>query len=151
MVSHLLISKLSAWKNTMGAMAKRREQCHESDGTKAPMAKRCLGKCHGTHGIFACTPPKGFPWRSPLEKCHGAHSIFACTPPKGFPRRSGPFLLNKKTCLLVKQEDMPSCSTRRHVFLFNKKTCLLVQQDNMSSCSTRGHVFLFNKKTCLLV
>ena len=69
------------------------------------------------------------------------------------------FLLNRKTFLLVpqedmfffQQEDMSSGSTRRHVFLFNKKTCLLVGQEDMSSCWRRRHVFLFNKKTCLLV
>ena len=44
LVGHLLIFKVSAWKNTMGAMAKRREQCHENHGKKAPMAKRYLGK-----------------------------------------------------------------------------------------------------------
>jgi len=55
--------------------------------------------------------------------------------------------------LLVGQEDMTSCLTRRHVFLFNKKTsvrveqeektCLLVQQEDISSCSTKRHVFFF--------
>jgi len=36
------------------------------------------------------------------------------------------------------------------VFLLNKKTCLLVQQDDTSSLSTTIHVFLLNKKTCIL-
>jgi len=65
------------------------------------------------------------------------------------------FLLNKKTCLLVKQEDVDvsSCSTRRHVFFifFNRNMCLLVQQEDMSSCWARRHFFLFNKRTCLPV
>ena len=34
------------------------------------------------------------------------------------------------------------CSTRRHVFLLNKKTSLLVEQEDMSSGSTRRHVLL---------
>ena len=38
----------------------------------------------------------------------------------------------EKTCLLVEQEDMSSCRTRRRVFLFNKKTCILVKQGDMS-------------------
>ena len=103
---HLLIFKLSAWKDAMAAMAKRREQCHESHGKKAPMAKRCPGKMSWGHTSQ----------RIPLEV--------------------RPFLLNKKTCLPVKQEDMSSCSTRRHVFLVNKKTCLLVQREDMPSCLT---------------
>ena len=49
-------------------------------------------------------------------------------------RRTHVSLLKKRTCLLVEQEHMSSCWTRRHVFLFNQK-----------------HVFLLNKKTCLLV
>ena len=40
---------------------------------------------------------------------------------------------------------------RRHVFFLNGKTCLLVEQDDMSSCSTRSHVFLFNRRRCPLV
>ena len=32
------------------------------------------------------------------------------------------------------QKHMSSCSTRKHVFLLNKKTCLLVEQENMCSC-----------------
>ena len=44
LVFHLLIFKVSAWKITMGAMAKRSEQCDESHGKKVHMAKRCLGK-----------------------------------------------------------------------------------------------------------
>ena len=60
-------------------------------------------------------------------------------------------LLNNKTCLLVEQEDMPSCSTGRRVFLFDRKTCLLVRQEDLYACSTRRPVFLHNKMTCLLV
>ena len=51
-------------------------------------------------------------------------------------------LLDKKMCLVVEQEDISSCSARRHVFLFSKihvflfntKTCLRVQQEDMSPC-----------------
>jgi len=57
--------------------------------------------------------------------------------------------------VLVRQEDTPSCSTRRHVFcrtgkhvcLLNKRTCLLVQQEDASLCW--AGVFLLNKNTCL--
>jgi len=48
------------------------------------------------------------------------------------------------TCLLVQQQDMSSCSTRRRAFLLSKKTCPLVQQEDMPS-------LLLNRKTCLLV
>ena len=41
------------------------------------------------------------------------------------PGRALQSTLNKKTCLLVDQEDTFSCSTRRRAFLLNKKTCLL--------------------------
>ena len=62
------------------------------------------------------------------------------------------FLFNKRTCLLVEEEDMSSCSTIRHVFLFNKRKCLCVEQEDMSLFSTATHVFfLLNKKTCSLV
>jgi len=80
------------------------------------------------------------------------------------------FLFNKKTYLLVEQEarlhvqqeDMCSCSPRRHVFFFNEKTCLpankqkeetslIAEQEDLSSCSTRIHAFLLSKKTSLLV
>ena len=37
------------------------------------------------------------------------------------------------TCLRVEQKNMSSCSTRIHVFLFNKKTCLLVGQEDVPS------------------
>ena len=71
----------------------------------------------------------------------------------------------KKTCLLVEQEDicscsarrlvpredMSSCPTRRHMFLLNRQTCLLVEPEDVSSCWTRRHVSLLNKKTRLLV
>ena len=33
---------------------------------------------------------------------------------------------------LAELEDVSSCSTRRHVFLLNKKTCLLLGQEDMS-------------------
>ena len=58
-------------------------------------------------------------------------------------------LFRTKTCLLVRQEDMSSCSTRRHTFLFNSLQG--VEQEDMSSCSTRGCVFLSNRGTGLLV
>ena len=70
------------------------------------------------------------------------------------------FLFDKKTRLAIQQEDLSSCSTKRHVFLFerkhvflldrkarplvHKKTCLLAEQEDLS-------FLLFNKKTCLLV
>ena len=68
------------------------------------------------------------------------------------------FLLTKRACLLVGQEDMPSFSTTRPAFLMNKKTRLLVEHEGMSSRGARRHVLLFkktclqllNKKTCLL-
>ena len=34
-----------------------------------------------------------------------------------------------QTCLLVEQEDMSPCPTRRYVFLFNKEKSLLVQKE----------------------
>ena len=57
-------------------------------------------------------------------------------------------LFNKKTCLLVEQEDMSedmssNCSTRRQ-FLLKKKTCLPAEQEDMSSSSTRRQVFYWN-------
>ena len=67
------------------------------------------------------------------------------------------FLLDRRTCLLVEQEDivqqgeMSSCSIRRLVFWSNKKTCLLVLQKDVSSCSTRRRVFLSHRRACLLV
>ena len=73
------------------------------------------------------------------------------------------FLLNKKTRLLGRQEDMSSCCkrrhvscrTERHVFLANKKTCVVVivvvEREDMSSCSKGRHVCLLSKKTCRLV
>ena len=60
------------------------------------------------------------------------------------------FLWHNRTRLLVAQEDMSSCGTRRHVFLCHKKTFLLVTQEDMFSCDTRKHVFLCHKKTCFL-
>ena len=60
--------------------------------------------------------------------------------------------LVKKACLLVEQEDMSSCWTRRHVFLFNRKTWPLAQQEDMSTCwRRRRHVLLLKKKTHPLV
>ena len=52
------------------------------------------------------------------------------------------FLFNKKTRLLVQQEDMFSCSTSKHVILFNKKTCALFKQED---------IFFYNRKTCCLL
>ena len=46
----------------------------------------------------------------------------------------GTKLVDKRRCVLFKQEDMCSSSTTRRVFLFNRKTCLLVQQEDRSSC-----------------
>jgi len=60
-------------------------------------------------------------------------------------------LFDKKTCLLVEQEAMPSCLATEHVFMFDEGTCLRVAQENMLSCSAARHVFLLNKMTCLLV
>jgi len=68
--------------------------------------------------------------------------------------------LNKKTGLLVEQEDVEDmspcpkedmlfCLTGRRVFLCDRKTCLLVEQEDMSPGSTRRHVFLLDKTTCL--
>ena len=55
------------------------------------------------------------------------------------------YLCNKKTGLLVEQENMSCCSTRRHVQSLRKKTRLLVvavQEDvSSSSCATGRHVF----------
>ena len=47
------------------------------------------------------------------------------------------FWSNKKTCLLFRQEDMPSCWTRRHVCVMDKKRCLRVPQEDMSSCQRK--------------
>jgi len=57
-------------------------------------------------------------------------------------------VINKRTCLL---EDMPTCGTRRHGFLLNKKTCLPVQQQDKSCHATGGQLMLVNTKTCLAV
>ena len=35
-----------------------------------------------------------------------------------------------------------SCGTASHVCLVNKKTCLLVDQEDISSCGTSRHIFL---------
>ena len=88
---------------------------------------------------LAISPPgaqvfSAFPW--PTWHCR-AH--LATRPPgirhlsKAESRRHV-FLLNKKICLLVEQEDTSSCRTRRHVFLLNKNTRLLVEQEDMPSC-----------------
>jgi len=71
-------------------------------------------------------------------------------------RRQVP-LFNKKTCRLVKQEDMVFWFDKRHVVLFNNllvvepDECRLVQQVDMSSLRTRRQVAFFQKRTCLLV
>ena len=83
-------------------------------------------------------------------------------------------------CLLAEQEDMYSCSARRHVllcslveqedvflarqgdmsnYLFDKKARFLVQQEDMLACSAnvtfsssaRRHALLFNQRACVLV
>jgi len=41
---HYPILKVSAWTSAMGAMAKRRGNCHVSHGNKVTMARRRLGK-----------------------------------------------------------------------------------------------------------
>ena len=61
--------------------------------------------------------------------------------------------------VLVKQEDMSSCVTRRNAFvchkktglLFHMKTCPLVSQVDMPSCATSSHVYFCHKETWLLV
>ena len=60
------------------------------------------------------------------------------------------FVLNRKTCILVQQEDRSSWWARRHVLVLSKNACILVRQENMSSCLTRRHVFLRGKNTCPL-
>ena len=72
--------------------------------------------------------------------------------------------MDNETCLLFQQQDMYTCSARRHVFLLNKTFPGVEEEDDdeeegeeedvdeeqeaecMSSCSTRGHVFLLDKK-----
>ena len=44
LVGHLHISRFLAWKNDIGSMGRSAEEMH------------------GAHGIFTCTPLKGFPW-----------------------------------------------------------------------------------------
>ena len=96
----------------------------------------------------------------------GARFISNCTALAGHPMQAQehwrvPFH-NDVTlwfCLLVTQEEMSSCLTRKYVFLWHKKTCLLVTQVIISSCVARGHsscvsrrhFFLCHKKTLLLV
>ena len=90
---------------------------------------------------------------SASEKCHRKHGQVCRT------NAWGPWHFSRCTCLkgflsellFVEQEDMSSCSTRRHFFLLNKKTCLLVEPEDISSCRTGRHVYLLNKKTCLPV
>ena len=53
---------------------------------------------------------KKLPWRPELPKNARVVKQSTELPTK---------MLSKKTCLLVEQEDMFSCSTRRHVFLLN--------------------------------
>ena len=65
------------------------------------------------------------------------------------------FLFDKrtdmKTCLPVQPEGCVCCWTKRHAFLLNERTRLLVKQEDMSSGSTGRHclkrmqVFLFRK------
>ena len=58
------------------------------------------------------------------------------------------FLSHNKTCLLARQETMPSCVTRRHVFLCHKKTCVLVAQEDMFSAPKSRNPEI--KKHCFL-
>jgi len=58
------------------------------------------------------------------------------------PKTRHVFLLAEKACLIVQQG---------HVLLFNKNMCLLALQEDMSSCSTRRHVSLFNKTAFCVV
>jgi len=53
-------------------------------------------------------------------------------------------------CLLVTQEDMCSCDTRRNAVLWPKNKCLLGTQAEISSCDTRRTVFLWHENKCLL-
>jgi len=60
----------------------------------------------------------------------------------------------KQTCLLVKQEDRSSGWTRKHVFWFGQETwhCFVAeqeQQEDMPSCSTRRHVLLHAHALCV--
>jgi len=55
-----------------------------------------------------------------------------CCPARRHVNKKTCFLPNKKTCLPAEQEDMSSCSTRRHVFMLDKKTYLLVEQNDIS-------------------
>ena len=66
---------------------------------------------------------------------------------KTFPRVQQEDIPSCWTCnIIVRQEDMSSCSTRRHVFVLSR-----IEQEDTCSGPTRKHVFMFNKKTHLLV
>ena len=39
-------------------------------------------------------------------------------------------MFHQETCPRVEQEDMSSCSTRKHVILLGRRTCVLVEQEN---------------------
>ena len=81
-------------------------------------------------------------------------SVTDCIPPHFWcqlPTVSPFFLSEKKTCLLVTQEDMSSCDTKRHVFLWHNNRCRLLTPEEMFSCDTRTNVFLRHKKTLPLV
>jgi len=56
---------------------------------------------------------------------------------------------HKQTCLLVPQEEMLCCRTRRHVFLLNSGMRLRVEQEDMSS--RRRNIFLSIKTESRLV
>ena len=57
------------------------------------------------------------------------------------PTRQHLFLSNKKTSILLQQEDIYSCPTRRHLFFSNKTTFVLLQQQD---------IFFSHKKTSLV-
>ena len=60
------------------------------------------------------------------------------------------FLLKKKKCFLIEQEEECSFLKRTSVFLLDKKTCVLVEEE-VSSCS--GSTFvgtIINVNLCKL-
>ena len=71
------------------------------------------------------------------------------------PTRRHIFFSNKKTYILLQQEDIYSSPTRRHIFFSNKTTYILLQQEDIYSFPTRRHIllsqediFFSHKKTC---
>ena len=116
-----------------------------------PVPQEGMSPCwRRRHGLFL--RKKTWLQQEGMSSCSRRRHVFlsnTCT-------RRHVFLLSTQACLLVRQEDMPSCSTRQRVFVFNKETSLLVQQEDMSSvfnrktcrrCTTRSNALLFNRKT----